>query len=342
VQCGCGQRHWGRYGAAGLLLADDDHHVVLQHRAPWSHQGGTWGIPGGARNRDETALQAAVREASEEAGVRGRVRPHASYKLAHPDWSYTTVLARTRTGMPVAATDHESVEVRWHPIEEVTELPLLGAFGRAWPVLRQMLQTRAVLVVDGANVVGSRPDGWWQDRAGATSKLAGRLARVTDYGVPADLLDLPGHRWWPHVVLVTEGKARAAEPAPNVHTVAAPGDGDEAIIDAVEHLVGGGDLTNLPASVSAAGAAVPGASTADRGVGVADSGVGVAGDGGHDGVTGHDAAAEFGVGQPETSPPVQHVVAVSADRELRRRVQDMGARVVGPRQLWQILDDLPA
>lgn len=239
MHCRCGQRHWGRYGAAGLLLADDAGHVVLQHRAPWSHHGDTWGIPGGARNRDESAVAAAVREAGEEAGVTGPVSPHATYALVHPDWSYTTVVARTSTELPVRATDHESVEVRWHPIDDVARLPLLAAFAQAWPVLQEMLRTRAVLVVDAANVVGARPDGWWQDRAGATTRLARRLARLTEDGAPADLLDLPGHTWWPQVVLVTEGKARAAAPVPGVHTVAADGSGDDAIVDAVTHLLDG-------------------------------------------------------------------------------------------------------
>ena len=36
----------------------------------------------------------------------------------------------------------------------------------------------SVLVVDVANVVGSRPDGWWRDRAGATSRLLARLATL--------------------------------------------------------------------------------------------------------------------------------------------------------------------
>ncbi|WP_434081036.1 NUDIX domain-containing protein [Sanguibacter sp. Z1732] len=167
VSCACGQRHWGRYGAAGLLLADGGGQVVLQHRAPWSHHGGTWGIPGGARNAGESAVQAAVREAGEEAGVQDPVLPHASHELAHPDWSYTTVLAHVPGGMQVRATDAESVQVRWYPLDRVTALPLLGAFAEAWPLLRRMLRTRAVLVVDAANVVGSRPDGWWKDRAGA-------------------------------------------------------------------------------------------------------------------------------------------------------------------------------
>ena len=61
------------HGAAGLLLRaprpDGTPAVLLQHRAPWSHQGGTWGLPGGARDSHETAEQAAVREAHEEAGL---------------------------------------------------------------------------------------------------------------------------------------------------------------------------------------------------------------------------------------------------------------------------------
>jgi predicted RNA-binding protein with PIN domain len=30
-------------------------------------------------------------------------------------------------------------------------------------------------VVDGMNVIGTRPDGWWRDRAGATDRLLARL-----------------------------------------------------------------------------------------------------------------------------------------------------------------------
>lgn len=33
----------------------------------------------------------------------------------------------------------------------------------------------ARLIVDGNNVMGSRPDGWWRDRARATSRLIGLL-----------------------------------------------------------------------------------------------------------------------------------------------------------------------
>jgi hypothetical protein len=38
------------------------------------------------------------------------------------------------------------------------------------------------LIVDGANVVGSRPDGWWRDRAGAAVRLYDELAGLAERG----------------------------------------------------------------------------------------------------------------------------------------------------------------
>lgn len=46
-----GEKFWGVYGAAGLLAVDPQRGVLLQHRVGWSHFGGTWGIPGGARHK---------------------------------------------------------------------------------------------------------------------------------------------------------------------------------------------------------------------------------------------------------------------------------------------------
>ena len=80
-----------------------------------------------------------------------------------------------------------------------------------------------VLVVDGANVVGSKPDGWWRDRARAASRLHGRLA-VAD-------------TTYDEIVLVLEGQAKGGVPAGrdgHVLTVHSPRDGDAAIARAVE------------------------------------------------------------------------------------------------------------
>ena len=71
-----GDRRWGRFGAAGLLLraADptdpDTPLVLLQHRAVWTASGDTWALPGGARDSYEDAPRAALRETEEEAEIR--------------------------------------------------------------------------------------------------------------------------------------------------------------------------------------------------------------------------------------------------------------------------------
>ena len=64
-----GKKHWGLNGAAGLMLVDPERGVLMQHRALWSVEGGTWGFPGGARDMGESAVEAAIRESWEEAGV---------------------------------------------------------------------------------------------------------------------------------------------------------------------------------------------------------------------------------------------------------------------------------
>ncbi len=217
VECTCGQRHWGRFGAAGLLVSHAGR-VLLQHRASWSHHGDTWGIPGGARRSDEDALTAALREASEEAGVAASsVRPFAAVVDDHGPWSYSTVLARAERELAVRPVDAESVELRWVAVDAVTDLPLHPGFGEAWPELHSLLNRRDVLIVDAANVVGSRPDGWWRDRAGATLRLAKSLARLAPEGVPATALGTNGARLdrvWPEIVLVVEGQARAVPDVP--------------------------------------------------------------------------------------------------------------------------------
>jgi len=83
-----------------------------------------------------------------------------------------------------------------------------------------------LLVVDGANVVGSRPDGWWRDRAGAATRLRDALLPVAAGGLP----DLPPPL---EVVLVVEGKARGVPGVEGVRVVAAPGSGDDTIVDLV-------------------------------------------------------------------------------------------------------------
>lgn len=118
------------------------------------------------------------------------------------------------------------------------------------------------VVVDAANCVGSVPDGWWRDRAGATRRLRDSIE-------PEGLRQTLHLAEAPEVVLVVEGRARGVESTETVRVVDAPGSGDDAIVEVVEQL-------------------------ADRGA---------------------------------------SVVVVTADRGLRARVGDLGARTVGPRSV---------
>lgn len=135
-----GQRFWGRFGAAGLLVLDLRRGILLQHRADWSHFGGTWGLPGGARHADESAVDGALREAAEEAAVPAdAVQVLFESVLDLGFWSYTTVVAQAVRPFEPHMADVESIELRWVPVDEVVALPLHPGFAASWPQLRARL-----------------------------------------------------------------------------------------------------------------------------------------------------------------------------------------------------------
>jgi 8-oxo-dGTP diphosphatase len=103
----------------------------------------------------------------------------------------------------------------------------------------------ATVVVDVANVMGARADGWWRDRAGAALRLCEQVTALATRGIPAHLMPggLPSPGGW---VLVLEGRARdaaqdcaaAAAAAGVARVVSAPGSGDETIVGEVTSLAG--------------------------------------------------------------------------------------------------------
>lgn len=93
------------------------------------------------------------------------------------------------------------------------------------------------LIVDGANVAGSRPDGWWRDRPAAAVRLADQLAVALAEG---RLDELGGAD--PMVHLVLEGAAKQAvgliDGGPHLRVVLAPNDGDTTIVELAVELAG--------------------------------------------------------------------------------------------------------
>ena len=121
-----------------------------------------------------------------------------------------------------------------------------------------------IVVVDVANVLGSRPDGWWRDRAAAAAGLLVRLARLPGTEVVGPSGDLvPVDR----LIAVVEGAARTASVPGGfgpVELVRAERDGDSAIVGVAEDVAAAGDVAlvvtadrglrqRLPPSVSTAG-----------------------------------------------------------------------------------------
>ncbi|MGE5289274.1 MAG: hypothetical protein ACM3ML_19170 [Micromonosporaceae bacterium] len=144
-----------------------------------------------------------------------------------------------------------------------------------------------VIIVDAANVMGSRADGWWRDRAGAAARLRDQLAALGARGVralPSDLDVPPLDVWFPEIVLVVEGAARA-----------------------------------IASGADASGRGVPGSGAPGAVRVVAARG------------SGDDAIARLAAGARGVR------LVVTADRELRRRCQDAGAAVTGPRWLLGLL-----
>ena len=298
--CDLGHRHWGRFGAAGLLAYAPGQAggagpgcVLLQRRSWWGNHGGTWGPPGGARDSHESAVTAALRETEEECAMpAGAVSVRGILLDDHGGWSYQTVTAAAPRPFPARAVSSETSKASWVAADDVAALDLHPGFAAWWPVLREALQPLTI-IVDAANVMGSRPDGWWRDRAGAARRLRDQLAGLAAEGVtalPETLRAPPLERWFPEIVLVVEGAARsvaaahAAGPpggdgpgspgrrAPargdpgsaggRVRVIAAPGSGDDTIVAVAGELEGRRLVVTadreLRARCEAAGASVAG------------------------------------------------------------------------------------
>ena len=313
TRCGRGHRHWGRHGAAGLLLAvpdgADECAVLLAQRSWWGSHGGAWGPPGGARDSHESAVHAAVREAVEECAIEpALVTVHGISADDHGGWVYRTVLAHAAAPIAAAPVSEETSEVAWASAADVERLRLHPGFAEQWPELRTALMPLTV-VVDAANVMGSRPDGWWRDRAGAAQRLLAQIAGISAAGVPRlpdSVHGLALERWFPRFVVVLEGAAAAAD-VPR----AEPGGTDTARLAQMRAGRAGGVLGRSEVS--------PPEVRVVRARGSGD-----------DEIVRQAARAgrELVAGDR---------LVVTADRKLRARCEAVGAAVTGPRWLLDLL-----
>ncbi len=163
------------------------------------------------------------------------------------------------------------------------------------------------IIVDGANVVGSRPDGWWRDRAGAAVRLHDNLAKLAErgeQGIPA-----------------AELAASEAPAAPGRGAGQGPRAGQAGATGLVP-------VTVLLVLEGAARQAVPR---------IAERARAANGDGGGE----VQVVSAAGSGDDEIVRQAQHraghCIVVTADRELRHRCVAAGARVASPSWLYGLL-----
>ncbi len=140
--CALGHRHWGRAGAAGLLIRHTDdtgaRRYLLQHRAPEVHHGDTWGIPGGALAWDEEPVAGAVRETVEELGpLPDGLVVRRTHTDDHGGWAYHSVVVDSPRRFAVAPTGWETGTdgTRWVTREEMADLALHPGFAHTLAVL---------------------------------------------------------------------------------------------------------------------------------------------------------------------------------------------------------------
>jgi ADP-ribose pyrophosphatase len=157
VWCRCGRRHYGRYGAAGLVLLDHEGQVLLAHRSEHVHYAGTWSFPGGALERGETPADAALRELGEEIGVPATAVSVITNVpgMDHGVWRYTYVVGRLNTQWTdlLYAPNWETEAVAWLAPDRLDTVPLHPDLATDLPTLRTALAT----VLGSPPILDSQP-----------------------------------------------------------------------------------------------------------------------------------------------------------------------------------------
>jgi mutator protein MutT len=124
-----GTARWGRFGAAGVLVRAGERVFVAQ-RSLHCHNGGTWAIPGGALDLDETPLEGALREFGEEIGVEVTdFEVTTTFEDDHGGWSYWTIVVDVAEAFdPPSQLHWETAATAWVTLDELRELELFPAF----------------------------------------------------------------------------------------------------------------------------------------------------------------------------------------------------------------------
>ncbi|KAI1444546.1 hypothetical protein F5Y02DRAFT_418997 [Annulohypoxylon stygium] len=120
--CGKKHGHWGKNGAAGLLIHryrdTGEVEMFLAKHVRKESDNNVWGTIGGGMEPGETVQECALREAEEEVGIKfgDCCKPTALTVDDHDTWKYTTISATPVEGETIGQpilNKHEISEVAW-------------------------------------------------------------------------------------------------------------------------------------------------------------------------------------------------------------------------------------
>lgn len=130
---------WGRYGAAGILFVHrESERFFLTQRSAAIHFGGTWSIPGGAIDRDETPEMGARREVEEELGMGFGGEVVGVYADEIDGWTYSTLIIEVDEMLMPTKWDWETMGSAWFTIPEMSTIKLHPGFKKSfWKVIKE-------------------------------------------------------------------------------------------------------------------------------------------------------------------------------------------------------------
>jgi 8-oxo-dGTP pyrophosphatase MutT (NUDIX family) len=198
VDCDQGHTHWGRHGAAFLLLRHTDDEgtkrYLLQKRTSTgaTDHPGTWALPGGALHAGEDSYAGARREAAEEMGLLPRIKHHHTVHDDHGGWFADTHIADARDKFAPkggGSTGFEAEGHAWFKQDEISRLRLHPGFAKTWDTVRrsQVDKTAAYEADDKSRVYLRFGD--WHHSETSRNYVTGH----PEYGVSVYDLDHRGH-----------------------------------------------------------------------------------------------------------------------------------------------------
>lgn len=135
----CEVAMWGKYGAAGILFVHKaSERFFLTQRSAAIHFGGTWSIPGGAIDLDESAEEGARREVEEELGIGFEGTVVGVYEDTIGGWTYSTLIVEVDEMPMPRRFDWETMGAAWFTIPEMATIKLHPGFRKAfWKVVKE-------------------------------------------------------------------------------------------------------------------------------------------------------------------------------------------------------------